>query len=102
MVEDGGKLRGGEVVGSDVDIRGDRLGYGVGHFIALEVSMSLNPSEDDGEIDALEKVRSKKYQEQNELLLVLKGKVEEDWRRLRLEQVVRSSMVPLSLWVKYP
>ena len=40
----------------------------------------------------LRRCQSKKYQEQNKLLLVLKGKVEEDQRRLSLEQVVRLSM----------
>ena len=55
-MEDERKLRGGEVVGWDADIRGDPLGYGVGHIVVLEVGMSLNPSEDDGEIDVFEKV----------------------------------------------
>ena len=55
-MEDGGKLGGGEVVGWDVDIRGDPFGYGVGHIVALEVGMSPNPSEEDGEIDVFEKV----------------------------------------------
>ena len=40
----------------------------------------------------LTRCQSKGYQEQQELLLVLKGKVEEDWRRFRLEQVVRFSI----------
>ena len=43
-MEDGEKLKGGEVVGWDVDMTGDPPGYGVGNIVALEAGMSLNPS----------------------------------------------------------
>ena len=94
MVEDGGKLRGDEVVGGDVDMRGDPLGCGVSNIIAmacplikLKITVKLMFSR---------RCQSSRYQEQKELLLEFQGKVEEYWRRSRLEQVVRLSIAYMS------